>query len=127
MWQKIKKVIWWTFIVVYVVITIYLLYNVGNPHSLLRYFIKDTSYDLYITFAFAFSMSLISFFTSLVKENRDYRELIENNIDYIRELRRKKWTDEQIAESILQALGSREGFHHRYARRKLVLFLSKVK
>jgi hypothetical protein len=46
------------------------------------------------------------------------------NGDRIRQLRKEGRPDEEIADSILAAMGSSSGYKHNMARKKLVVYLS---
>jgi hypothetical protein len=47
------------------------------------------------------------------------------NGDRVRRLRREGKSDEEIAVSILAAMGSHSGYRHNLARKKLVVYLSR--
>ena len=49
---------------------------------------------------------------------------MELNADRIRKQRKNGKTDEEIAGSILAAMGSYSGYKHNMARKKLVVYLS---
>ena len=85
-------------------IAMYTLLNAGNPDSLLRPYLPDPRHDVYVA---AVSSVL--------------------NADTIRELRKKGRSDEEIAISILAALGSASGYKHNLALKKLVVALSEFK
>jgi cytochrome c-type biogenesis protein CcmH/NrfF len=46
------------------------------------------------------------------------------NAERVREFRQKGKSDEEIADSILAAMGSRSGYKHNLARKKLIVYLS---
>jgi hypothetical protein len=49
------------------------------------------------------------------------------NANRIRELRTEGKKDEEIADSILAAMGSYSGYRHNMARKKLLIYLSEFK
>lgn len=54
-------------------------------------------------------------------------QLVKLNADQIRDLRQKGKSDEQIADSILAAMGSSKGYRHNLIRKKLIVALSEFK
>jgi hypothetical protein len=62
--------------------------------------------------------------------NRDtegFRQLIEMNADQVRSMRKRKKSDEQIADSILAAMGSVSGYKHNLAKKRLLIYLAEFK
>jgi len=112
---------------IFSVIVLYLIFNAGNPNSLLRYIIEDPSYDTVILIVTAVSISLMSFYYVHTSETGGYEKIIQANLKNIRKLKKKGKTDEEIAQSILKAMNIRRGYRYHYAVKRLVLILEKVK
>jgi uncharacterized integral membrane protein len=122
-----SKKIFFTIVILLSIIILYLIFNVGNPNSLMRYIIKDPSYDLLILIILAVIMSLMSFYYAHSNETTGYEKIIQANLKNIQKLRKNGKTDEQIAEAILNALKIRKGYRYSYARKRLIVVLGKVK
>ena len=105
-------------------VAMYAILNAGNPDSWLRPLFPDPAADVYVAMVTSVLVFVLGF---LVFHNRDqegFRNLIELNADRIRSMRAAGSSDEQIAESILAAMGSYGGYRHNMARKKLVAYLS---
>ena len=109
------------------IIVSYLIFNAGNPNSLVRYIIKDPSYDIIILVVFAVLISLMSFYYAHTNETGGYGKIVQANLKKIQKLRRKGKTNEEIAEVILNAMNVKKGYRYHYAEKRLVLTLEKVK
>ena len=108
-------------------VAMYSLLNVGNPHSLLRPLIPDPKYDFWIAIGSSLTVFALGFVVFYSRDTEGYRQLIEINAEQIRSMRRRKKSDEQIADSILAAMGSTSGYKHNLARKRLILYLSQFK
>jgi len=75
---------------IFSVIVLYLIFNAGNPNSLLRYIIEDPSYDTVILIVTAVSISLMSFYYVHTSETGGYEKIIQANLKNIRKLKKKK-------------------------------------
>jgi hypothetical protein len=105
-------------------VAMYTLLNAGNPDSLLRPIISDPAHDVYVAVISSVLVFIFGFFVFYTRDSEGFRQLVELNADQIRELRKKGKSDEEIAVSILAAMGSYSGYKHRMARKKLVVYLS---
>ncbi len=121
-----KKIFFAVFIILSIIV-FYLIFNVGNPNSLLRYIIKDPSYDVVILVVIAVSISLMSFYYVHTSETGGYEKVVQVNLKKIRKLRRSGKTDEEIAKAILNAINIKKGYRYHYAMRRLRIILEKVK
>jgi hypothetical protein len=108
-------------------IAMYSLLNAGNPNSLLRPFFPDPKYDLYIAMISSVLVFILGFFVFFSRDQQSFRQLVELNSEKIRELREAGKKDEEIADSILTAMGSHSGYKHNLARKKLLIYLSEFK
>jgi hypothetical protein len=105
-------------------IAMYSLLNAGNPQSLLRHFFPDPKDDVYIAAVSSVLVFILGFFVFFSRDREGFRQLIELNAAKIRELRKKGKSEEEIALSILAAMGSHGGYRHNMARKKLIVYLS---
>jgi hypothetical protein len=108
-------------------VAMYSLLNAGNPNSLLRPFFPDPKYDLYVAMVTSVLVFILGFFVFFSRDQESFRQLVELNADKIRTLRNEDKNDEEIAASILAAMGSNSGYKHNLARKKLLIYLSEFK
>ena len=108
-------------------VAMYSILNAGNPDSLLRPFFPDPAHDVYVAVISSVIVFILGFFVFFSRDQEGFRQLIEINGDQIRSLRRQGKKDEEIADSILTAMGSTSGYRHNLARKKLILHLSNFK
>lgn len=113
-------------LVVFMIITLYSIFNTGNPESLFRLIIRDPGYDLVITVGLALCVGVLVILITASREQNSLEHLLEINTEHIHELRRKGRTDTEIAESFLRQMGSRQGLLHRLAKRRVLRYLSKL-
>ena len=105
-------------------VAMYAILNAGNPKSLLRPLLPDPAHDLYAAMIASGAVFVLGFFVFFFRDREDFRQLIALNADRIRSLRRKGKEDGQIADSMLAALGSYNGYRHWLARKKLIVYLA---
>lgn len=125
-----QKLIFYTIYILMVsigLVAMYSILNAGNPDSLLRSVFPDPAIDVYIAGISSFIVFVLGFVVFFTRDQEGFRNLIELNRNQIRSLRNKGKSDEEIADSILAAMGSRSGYKHNLARKKLVIHLSKFK
>ena len=108
-------------------VAMYSLLNAGNPDSLLRPLFPDPKYDVYVAMVSSVLVFILGFFVFFSRDQESFRQLVQLNADKIRELREAGKKDEEIADSILQAMGSYGGYRHNMARKKLLIYLSEFK
>jgi len=105
----------------------YLIFNAGNPKSLLRFLVKDPSYDFMITVFFCIGIAVLGLVLTSEKQSKVLENMLETNADYIRKLRSKGKTDEFIAEDFLKTIGSRgKGVLFAVAKKKVLRYLSRL-
>lgn len=109
------------------IIAMYSIFNAGNPNSILRPIFPDTRYDSVIALGSSFAVFMLGFVVFYTRDSEGFRNLIELNGKKIKALRKKKNSDEEIADSILKAMGSHHGYRHRMARKKLIAHLQEFK
>jgi hypothetical protein len=105
-------------------VAMYSLLNAGNPDSLLRSIIPDPAHDVHVAVISSVLVFVFGFFVFFTRDREGFRRLVEINADQIRKLRKNGKSDEEIAGSILAAMGSYSGYRHNMARKKLVVYLS---
>jgi hypothetical protein len=108
-------------------VAMYSLLNAGNPDSLLRPIFPDPKYDLYVAMISSALVFIFGFFVFFSRDQESFRQLVELNAGKIRELREAGKKDEEIADSILAAMGSHGGYKHNMARKKLLIYLSEFR
>jgi hypothetical protein len=108
-------------------IAMYSLLNTGNPDSLLRPFISDPQDDFYVAVISSVLVFILGFFVFYSRDREGFRQLVQLNADQIRNFRHKGKSDEEIADAILAAMGSRSGYRHNLARKKLIIAISEFK
>lgn len=108
-------------------IALYAIFNAGNPASLLRRFFPDPRHDVYVAMASSVLVFILGFFVFFDRDRANLRQLIQLNSENVRNLRQAGKSDAEIAESILAAMGSRSGYRHNLARKKLIIALSEFK
>ena len=105
-------------------VAMYSLLNAGNPDSLLRPFFPDPKYDLYVAIITSVVVFILGFFVFFSRDQESFRQLVALNAEKIRELRGAGKKNEEIADSILAAMGSYGGYKHNMAKKKLLIYLS---
>jgi hypothetical protein len=105
-------------------VAMYALLNAGNPDSLLRSIIPNPAHDVYVAVLSSLLVFIFGFFVFFTRDREGFRHLVQLNADQIRKLRKNGKNDEEIAGSILAAMGSYSGYKHNMARKKLVIYLS---
>ena len=114
-------------IIIVGLVAMYSLLNAGNPDSLLRPLFPDPQYDLYVAIISSVLVFILGFFVFFSRDQESFRQLVALNAERIRELRKAGKKDEEIADSILAAMGSHSGYKHNMARKKLLIYLSEFK
>lgn len=105
-------------------VAMYSILNAGNPNSLLRHWIPNPAHDVYVAVITSIIVFILGFFVFYSRDREGFENLIQLNADRIRGLRRDGMGDEEIAQSILAAMGSTAGRKHNLAKRKLVIYLT---
>ena len=105
-------------------VAMYSLLNAGNPDSLLRPILPDPRYDLYVAIISSVLVFILGFFVFFTRDQESFRQLVALNAEKIRALREAGKRDEEIADSILAAMGSYGGYKHNMAKKKLLIYLS---
>lgn len=108
-------------------VAMYTLLNVGNPDSLLRPLVPNPEHDFWIAIGASMTVFMLGFIIFYNRDSEGFRQLIELNADQIRSMRKRKKSDEQIADSMLAAMGSTSGYKHNLAKKRLILYLAQFK
>jgi hypothetical protein len=124
--MKIHLLITYILLILVGMVAFYSIFNVGNPNSLLRFVIETDGYDLYIAMGSSLTVFFLGFFVFYFRQSQGYEELLQVNRKRIKELRKKGYKDEKIAEDLLSALGFKEGYRYRLIKKRLVLELSSI-
>ena len=106
---------------------LYLIFNTGNPQSLIRPLIKDPGWDILVTMIVSVAiMAIASFVFSPSQGARDQIQLLlEANKGYIGKLRSKGRSDEEITESLLNEL-KLKGLSRKIVRSKVLKQLARL-
>lgn len=120
---KIIRILIYILMVIFGIVAMYTLLNAGNPNGLHRPIFPDPVSDVYIAAISSIVVFILGFFVFFFRDQQEFRQLVEVNGDRIRRLRKKKKSDEEIAESILQAIAIRQGYRYRMAKKKLMIYL----
>jgi hypothetical protein len=105
-------------------LAMYTLLNAGNPDSLLRVLFPNPAIDVYVALASSLTVFVLGFIVFYARDSREFRNLIQLNGERVRQLRNEGRTDSDIADSILEAMGSYSGYRHNMAKKKLVIYLA---
>lgn len=124
---KPVRVIIYVLLVTIGLVAMYSLLNAGNPDSLLRPIFPDPGYDLYVAMISSILVFILGFFVFFSRDQESFRQLVALNAEKIGAWRAAGKTDEEIADSILAAMGSHGGYRHNLARKKLLIYLSEFR
>jgi hypothetical protein len=105
-------------------VAMYSLLNTGKPDSLLRPIFPDPKDDFYVALISSILVFILGFFVFFSRDREGFRRLVRLNADQIHKFRQQGKSDEEIADSILAAMGSISGYKHNLARKKLMIYLS---
>jgi len=108
-------------------VAMYSILNAGNPESLLRSIFPDPGMDIYVAIGSSLIVFVLGFLVFFNRDSQGFRNLIEMNAERVRQFREKGRSDQEIADSILAAMGSRSGYKHNLARKKLIVYLSQYR
>ena len=124
-----KGIIYTVYVLIVLIglVAMYTLLNVGNPGSLLRPLVPNPEHDFWIAIGCSMTVFVLGFVVFYNRDTEGFRQLIEMNADQIRSMRKRKKSDEQIADSMLAAMGSTSGYKHNLARKRLILYLEQFK
>ena len=124
---KSLRVIVFTLLIGVGLLAMYALLNAGNTNSLLRFVFPDPSMDVYVAVVSSLVVFILGFVVFFDRDSQGFRNLVELNGERVRQLRNEGHTDEEIANSILAAMGSTSGYKHNLAKKKLVIYLVEFK
>lgn len=117
----------YTLMIVVGLLAMYTLLNAGSSSSLLRSVFPDPSWDIYVAVISSLVVFVLGFVVFFTRDSQGFQNLIAVNGDRVRQLRNEGRTDEEIAVSILAAMGSVSGYKHNLAKKKLVIYLAGFK
>jgi len=124
---KPVRVIIYVLLITIGLVAMYSLLNAGNPDSLLRPIFPDPGYDLYVAMISSILVFILGFFVFFSRDQESFRQLVALNAEKIGAWRAAGKTDEEIADSILAAMGSHSGSRHSLTRTKLLIYLSEFR
>ena len=122
--RLLRKILY--FILAFLMIAdFYLIFNAGNPRSILRLIIADTSYDVTVTVFVSVVIGVISLFMMRDGDQNSIRKMIDRNADYIRNLKTEGRSDDEIAESCLKEIKA-GAFASRFLKNRVKRFIAKI-
>ena len=124
---KSLRIIIYTLLIGVGLLAMYALLNAGNTNSLLRSVFPDPSIDVYVAVVSSLVVFVLGFVVFFDRDSQGFRNLVELNGDRVKQLRNEGRTDEEIADSILAAMGSTSGYKHNMAKKKLMIYLADFK
>ena len=124
---KSLRTIVYTLLIGVGLLAMYALLNAGNSNSLLRSVFPDPSMDVYVAVVSSFIVFVLGFVVFFNRDSQGFRNLVELNGERVKQLRNEGRTDQEIADSILAAMGSTSGYKHNLAKKKLVIYLAEFK
>ena len=124
--MKVRLLIVYILLVLTGIVTFYAIFNIGNPNSLFRLVIKSDRYDLYIIMGVSLIVFFLGFLVFYFRQQEGFTQLLWLNRDRIQTLRNQGFSDEQIAEDLLSALGMKRGYRYNMTKKRLMLELSAV-
>ena len=106
---------------------LYLIFNAGNPNSIIRPLVEDPGWDILITLIVsAVIMAIATFvFSPRKKENDNLYILLQANQSHIAKLRSKGKSDNEIAESFLREMRVK-GLTLKVARKRVIKYLGEM-
>lgn len=105
-------------------LAMYTLLNAGSSNSLLRAVFPDPSMDVTIAVISSLVVFVLGFVVFFTRDSEGFRNLVALNGERVRQLRNEGRSDEEIAASILEAMGSTRGYKHNLAKKKLIIYLA---
>ncbi len=114
----------YTLLIAVGLLAMYTLLNAGSSNSLLRSVFPDPSRDVYVAVISSLIVFVLGFVVFFNRDSQGFQNLIEMNGERVKQLRSEGRTDEEIADSILAAMGSRSGYKHNLAKKKLMIYLA---
>jgi hypothetical protein len=105
-------------------LAMYTLLNAGSSNSLLRAVVPDPSMDVTIAVISSLVVFVLGFVVFFTRDSEGFRNLVALNAERVRQLRNEGRSDEEIAASILEAMGSTRGYKHNLAKKKLIIYLA---
>jgi hypothetical protein len=117
-----------TFLILFLILTFYSIFNTGNPKSFFRIIIPNSSYDVAITLVLGVMVAALAMvlYAARVQSQNPLKHLLEINEGYIQELRQEGKSEDYIAESFLKELGSKKGMIHSLAKRRVLKYLTRI-
>ncbi len=108
--------------------TFYMIFfGAGNPNSIVRRFVEDTSYDLLITIGLGVVVGLIVLVLTSGTSSHPLEYMLEQNRKQVDELRAQGKDEEFIARDFLKSVGIKNRFIYWLALRRVRRTLRRMK
>jgi len=109
------------------ILDFYSIFNAGNPNSLLRFIVKDPSWDITVTVVISLIIAIISLSMAQDSNRNSIKNLLNKNIEFIKQLREENRSEEEIAESFIKELKFQKKFIRSIVKKRVLRFLAKIK
>lgn len=126
---NMKQQAQWVLYILLIPLTAFVFYgifNAGSPHSVFRIFIPDPAYDLTVTLGLGVAIAVIAITLFAGRTESPLKNILQLNVEHVRNLRSQGMSEAEIAESFLRELGSKKGMMHWIVKRRIVRHLSKL-
>ena len=123
--KRFRKLLYYV-LAILVVLVFYLIFNAGNPKSIIRFLVKDPAYDVTVTVVLSIIIVAISITLTSGRQDDPLKHMLEINREHIRKLRTKGKSESEIAESFLKEIGVKKGLFYPLAKRRVLRYLSRI-
>ncbi len=125
--QKALRIVLYSVLGILMIPTFYLIFNSGNPQSVLRPILPPPEYDFIVTLALGFVILVISFTLTSLNSVDPVRQILAANEQQIRRLRNNGKSDAEIADSFIRELKIHNPLSRCLVRRKTYRFLKEYR
>ncbi len=98
----------------------------GVPIRFCANLVRDPAYDVSIALGLGIVVGAIAITLYTVRRESPLKTMLTSNVEYIHKLRRKGKSEEEIALSFLNEIGSRRGPLHLLAKHRVLKHLSRL-
>ena len=123
--NRLRKILYFL-LAFLMIVDFYLIFNAGNPNSLLRFLIKTTSYDVTVTVLMSIGIAVISLIMIRENDQNSVKSILQKNAAYIEKLKKENRSDDEIADSFLREMKAGR-FASFLLRGRVKRYISKMK
>ena len=124
--DKKTKNIYTILIIIFTVLTVVFIFTAGTEKSIFRRFTDNAFIDIIAAIICGAVVMFLSFYYSMIVESQVFDEIVRLNLKKIKSLKERRWSDENIAKDLANAMNIKRGFRYNYAVKRLVFLLSKI-